>query len=195
MIKKILWFFEDLCWNARCSYNFWLHGPYGLVAIIEMMPFRYLVKYLRKYGAIIGNNSIIDTGIIIHRPDKNIPFKNLTIGDNCYIGRKILFDLSDRILIDHDVGLGAGCQFWTHKGDYVNELTDRVSDYKEAVLPIKVKKCVIIYSASIVSPGITIGEYARVGSNSFVNRDVEPYAFVGGVPAKFIKKREIDVST
>lgn len=42
---------------------------------------------------------------------------------------------------------------------------------------------------SIIRQGITIGEGAVVGANSFVNKDVPPYAIVVGSPAKIIKYR------
>ena len=37
--------------------------------------------------------------------------------------------------------------------------------------------------------GITIGDGAIVAANALVNKDVEPYTIVGGIPAKPIKKR------
>lgn len=41
----------------------------------------------------------------------------------------------------------------------------------------------------VVMPGVTIGDGAIVAACSVVTRDVEPYAVVGGNPARFIKKR------
>lgn len=40
-----------------------------------------------------------------------------------------------------------------------------------------------------IGKGVTIGTGAIIAANSFVNRDVEPFSIVGGVPAKFIKRR------
>lgn len=40
-----------------------------------------------------------------------------------------------------------------------------------------------------VKPGVTIGDGAIIAGGSLVTHDVEPYAIVGGVPAKFIKWR------
>ncbi len=37
-------------------------------------------------------------------------------------------------------------------------------------------------------PGIKIGHGAVIGSRSLVTKDVEPYAIVGGNPAKKIKE-------
>jgi chloramphenicol O-acetyltransferase type B len=46
---------------------------------------------------------------------------------------------------------------------------------------------------AMIMPGVTIGEGAVVAANSVVTKDVEPYAIVGGNPAKVIKLRfEVD---
>jgi hypothetical protein len=37
--------------------------------------------------------------------------------------------------------------------------------------------------------GVTVGHGAIIGANSFVNKDVPPYAIVGGLPAKLIRYR------
>ncbi len=44
------------------------------------------------------------------------------------------------------------------------------------------------YGVTILS-GVTIGDGAVIGACSLITKDVPPYAIVGGVPAKIIKKR------
>jgi acetyltransferase-like isoleucine patch superfamily enzyme len=48
---------------------------------------------------------------------------------------------------------------------------------------------VVISGGSRVRAGVEIGDGAVIGAQTFVNRDVEPYAIVGGVPAKVLKRR------
>ena len=79
MLKRVFWSLEDLGWNLRCRYGFWLHGPYGLAKVIEKMPFRYIAKYLRKYGATISDTTRIERGMIIQRPDPVKPFNNMIL--------------------------------------------------------------------------------------------------------------------
>nr|WP_314075850.1 type B chloramphenicol O-acetyltransferase [uncultured Roseococcus sp.] len=46
-----------------------------------------------------------------------------------------------------------------------------------------------IGTEAIVMPGVRIGDGAVIGTRALVTRDVEPYAIVGGNPAKLIRKR------
>ncbi|UPA23488.1 type B chloramphenicol O-acetyltransferase [Shinella oryzae] len=46
-----------------------------------------------------------------------------------------------------------------------------------------------IGSEAIIMPGVTVGDGAVIGTRALVTKDVEPYAIVGGNPAKVIRKR------
>ncbi len=43
-----------------------------------------------------------------------------------------------------------------------------------------------------ILPGVTIGEGAIVGARSLVLEDVAPYTVVGGNPARFIRRLDLD---
>lgn len=45
---------------------------------------------------------------------------------------------------------------------------------------------------AVIMAGVTIGDGAIIGSRAVVIKDVAPYSVVGGVPARFIKKRFAD---
>ncbi|HIP11232.1 MAG TPA: N-acetyltransferase, partial [Arcobacter sp.] len=47
------------------------------------------------------------------------------------------------------------------------------------------KGCSIGANATIIC-GVTIGEYAFIGSGAVINKDVKPYALMVGVPARQI---------
>ena len=49
-----------------------------------------------------------------------------------------------------------------------------------------------IGSEAIIMPGVTVGDGAVIGTRALVTKDVEPYAIVGGNPAKTIRKRFAD---
>jgi acetyltransferase-like isoleucine patch superfamily enzyme len=178
MLKKLFWSLEDCSWNFKCRYGFWLHGPYGLARVIEKMPFRYIVKYLRRYGATVADTTRIERGMIIQRPDPVKPFKNLVLKDGSFVGYKAIMDLSEPIVFEEYAGIGGFCQVWTH------QTTSLIPPCPENRGSVILRRNSICYSGVIVSPGVTIGENARVGACSLVNKDVPPDTFVGGVPAK-----------
>lgn len=57
------------------------------------------------------------------------------------------------------------------------------------VKQIEIGNDVWIGANAILLPGVKIGDGAIIGAGAVVTRDVEPYAVVGGVPAKVIKYR------
>jgi len=56
-------------------------------------------------------------------------------------------------------------------------------------MPCEIGDDVWIGVSSIIRRGVKIGVGAVVGANSFVNKDVPPFAVVAGSPAKIIKYR------
>jgi len=187
IIKKFIVFCLKYYIICKCYFSYWIFGPYGVADVLRSAHFPFIQPILKEFGATVGEHCIIDTGLIIHRPDSKRPFKNLIIHDNCYIGHNILFDLSAKICIEHDVGLGAGCQFWTHYGDFDDNLTNKLTDYHEKVAPITIKSKTVIYSEVVISPGVMIAEKVRVGAGSVVLNDITKAGFYAGVPVHKIK--------
>lgn len=185
LLKCLFLAIEDMKWNIRCRYNLWLHGPYGLSRIVENIPFRFLIKYLRKYGATIGENCRFERGINIHRPFGKKPFENLIVGNNVYLGHNILIDLSRKVILKDYVIIASRCQIWTHASYYgKSDILDL--QYGEYFGEIAIEEGALIYSGVILCHGIAIGKFARVGANSLVIKDVCENSFVGGVPAKLL---------
>mgnify|MGYP004711956883 CR=1 FL=1 len=76
-------------------------------------------------------------------------------------------------------------------GKYFNNV-----DYENSMIrnnkPIKIGNDVWIGANVVILPGVTIGDGAVLAAGAIVNKNVEPYEIVGGVPAKPIKKRFTD---
>ncbi len=49
-----------------------------------------------------------------------------------------------------------------------------------------------IGASSYIGMGVTIGQGAVIGATASIYKDVEPWTVVGGNPAKFIKKRQVN---
>lgn len=50
---------------------------------------------------------------------------------------------------------------------------------------------VVIGAGAIINPGVRVGDGAVIGSGAVVTHDVDPWTFVVGNPAKFLKHRHI----
>lgn len=115
---------------------------------------------------------------------------NCSFGQNCVVGSKVTIgsgvkvqnniSIYEGVEIEDDVFLGPSMVFT----NVINPraFIQRKDEFKKTLLK---KGCSVGANATIVC-GITIGEYALIGSGAVVNKDVKPYALMVGVPAKQI---------
>jgi len=116
--------------------------------------------------------------------------KNCSFGQNCVVGPRVNIgngvkvqnnvSIYEGVEIEDDVFLGPSMVFT----NIINprSFIIRREEFKKTLLK---KGCSVGANATIIC-GVTIGEYALVGSGAVVNKDVPPYALVVGVPAKQI---------
>lgn len=116
--------------------------------------------------------------------------KNCSFGQNCVVGPKVMIgngvkvqnniSIYEGVEVEDDVFLGPSMVFT----NVINPraFIVRKEEFKKTVLK---KGCSIGANATIVC-GVTIGEYALIGSGTVVNKDVKPYALMVGVPARQI---------
>jgi maltose O-acetyltransferase len=64
-------------------------------------------------------------------------------------------------------------------------------NFRTVYAPISIRDHVWIGVRATIQAGVTIGEGAVVMAGAVVTRDVEPYAMVGGVPARVIQMRPL----
>jgi len=57
--------------------------------------------------------------------------------------------------------------------------------------PVVIDDDVWIAANCTITKGVRLGKGCIVGANSVVTRDVEPFAIVGGVPAKVVGARKL----
>ncbi len=141
---------------------------------------------LKKNGAKIGKNCDIETGLIFHNCND---YSNLIIGNNCHIGKNCFFDLRNKIEIRDNVVISMQTTFITHIDMSKSELSRKYSqDSKEIVI----NSNVYVGARATILMGANIGENSFIAAGSLVNKNVEPYSMVGGVPAKLIKKINLE---
>jgi len=116
--------------------------------------------------------------------------KNCSFGQNCVVGPKVKvgngvkvqnnISIYEGVEVEDDVFLGPSMVFT----NVINPraFIQRKDEFKKTLLK---KGCSVGANATIVC-GVTIGEYALIGSGAVINKDVKPYALMVGVPAKQI---------
>ncbi len=116
--------------------------------------------------------------------------ENCSFGQNCVVGPKVKvgngvkvqnnISIYEGVEVEDDVFLGPSMVFT----NVINPRSFIVKreEFKKTLLK---RGCSVGANATIVC-GVTIGEYALIGSGAVINRDVKPYALIVGVPAKQI---------
>jgi len=116
--------------------------------------------------------------------------ENCSFGQNCVVGPKVKMgsgikvqnniSIYEGVEVEDDVFLGPSMVFT----NVVNPraFIVRREEFKKTLLK---KGCSVGANATVVC-GVTIGEYALIGSGAVINKDVKPYALMVGVPAKQI---------
>jgi acetyltransferase-like isoleucine patch superfamily enzyme len=182
-ISNLLFAPIPIFWNSvvfSCLYFF--IGSGSAFLYFERVSKRSVTPILRLFGASIGKKCSIQTGLTFHNCSN---FKNLTIGDNCHIGKKCFFDLRDRITIKDNVVISMQTTFITHQDFYVSSLNKKFPSKRGGIF---INSHSYIGARSTILMDIIVGEKSVIGANSLVNRNVEANTMVGGVPAKIIRK-------
>lgn len=113
---------------------------------------------------------------------------SIKIGDYSSIG-EYAWLLSDGITIGNNVMMGPYCMIFTSDHETSNLSIPMCRQGFTKVEPVVIEDDVWIGARVIILKGVRIGKGSIIAAGSVVAKDVEPYTVVGGVPAKFIKKR------
>lgn len=149
-----------------------------LLRLTGYLPSHYLRRLIyRSFGMKIGRNSYIYSGAEIRAP------RNISIGDDCIVGHRVILDGRNGICIGNNVNISTGAWFWTMQHD------PQSPDFAAVGGPIVVEDDAWISGRAIVLPNILIGRGAVVATGSVVTKNILSYVIVGGVPARVIGSR------
>ncbi len=142
-----------------------------------LWKFRALL--LRLFGARIGSGVRLDPSCKVSYP------KQLTIGDNCWIGPCNEFYNVAPIELGDNVALAQHVKLYTATHDISDPHFSTVSS------AILIEDCAWLAACTFVGPGVTIHEGAVLGACSNAFDDLDSWSVYVGSPAKMIKKREL----
>tara|TARA_B100001540_G_C15532873_1_gene517776 strand:+ start:231 stop:743 length:513 start_codon:yes stop_codon:yes gene_type:complete len=152
----------------------------------------------------IHNSSYVDENVIIGDKTKIWHFshvqsgvvigKSCSVGQNVNIGNNVI--IGNHVKIQNNVSVYEGVEL----EDYVfcgpsmvftnikvprSEFPQRGSKYYKKTI---VKRSASIGANATIICGVTIGEYALIGSGAVITKDVPPYSLVIGNPGKVVGK-------
>ena len=119
-------------------------------------------------GAVIGQGCSLGQNVFVGN--------RVRIGNNVKIQNNV--SVYDNVTLEDDVFCGPSMVF-TNVYNPRSAVT-RKDEYRDTV----VRRGATLGANSTVVCGVTIGEYAFVGAGAMVNRDVQPFALMVGVPAR-----------
>lgn len=181
-IKLPLGIFKARCMQNRIIfqtiltiYNFLLYLANGPLSGFPCQRLRH--GLLKMLGAKIGQGSVVNMKQFYINP------KGLSIGRNSHINRGCLLDSRAPLQIGNNVSISYQVKIMTGGHNHQSP------NFAGRFYPVIIKDYVWIGVGATILQGVTIGEGAVVSAGALVTKDVEPYAIVGGVPARKLGER------
>ena len=142
---------------------------------------RYFLKVLHNYMCYIIASKIPsgELKLILYRSMGAKIGRRVVITSDVHIDP----DWPEYLTIEDGVAIGPRAMFITH----VRPLTEHKGRVPAFAAHVKIMRNAWIGAGVIIIAGVTVGEGAIVAAGAVVTKDVPPYTFVGGVPAKAIK--------
>ncbi|WP_293302834.1 acyltransferase [Pedobacter sp. UBA4863] len=134
----------------------------------------------------VGNFFRVCPGVRIVSENEGI----IDIGENFFANyNSCIYADSNSIVIGNDCLVGPDVLIInTNHGVKSGEL---IRNQPNISKDITIGNDVWIGAKSVILAGVTIGNGAVIAAGSVVNKDIKENSIVGGVPAKFIKEREL----
>ncbi|MFN3491410.1 MAG: acyltransferase [Anaerolineales bacterium] len=185
--------------------EFFAYADEFAVSIPGQTGIRFRQWYFSKRFKKLGANSHLGMGLLVYDP------QNIKIGENFSIRRNsVLGAINGELVIGNNVSIAENVTVNASEkgkiilGNYVLiapntvlRASDHVTTRADQTIreqghtggEIIVEDDVWIGANCVVVAGTRIGKGAVIAAGAVVTKDVEPYTIVGGVPAKFLKKR------
>lgn len=161
--------------------NIWL--DFWLFVLYEIginVPFHSCRKFFYSLsGMKIGKGSTIHMWARFFNP------AGITIGQDSIIGDHVFLDGRAPLKIGNHVTIASSVQIYNSQHDIDSE------DFGAIEEPVEIENYCFIGPRVVILPGVKIGKGAVVGAGAVVTKDIPQFEVWGGVPAEFIRKRNL----
>lgn len=171
----------------RLIIDFWVYLS-TLTGYIPSHSIR-LFLYRAFFGVKIGHDSSIHWRAEFNQPMGVCIGNNTIIGNDAFLDGRMIQFLSYKKTHGYPITIGNNVSIAGEVRIYTMEHDVDSSTFAEIGAPVVIEDYVVIGTRVTILPGVTIGQGAVVASGAVVTSNVESYTVVGGVPAKFIKTR------
>lgn len=134
----------------------------------------WFYKHILRYS--LGKDSSIHMGVFVTG-------RNINIGDNVVINRRVYLDGRIGITIHNNVSISPEVYIISLEHDQNDPLFTPRGNV------VTIDSHVWIGARAMILPGVHIGEGAVIGACAVVTKDVKPYQVVAGAPARVIGER------
>jgi len=154
--------------------------------VFDLLPYSpFRVWWLRFGGARIEKNCVIDKIYFMNLDRTGLA--GLKLGHDCYLGPLVLLDLAGKITLENQVTVAAKSTILSHHSVGFSD-HPLIRFYPKKIFHTIFKSGCVLGVASIILPGVTIGQNSLVAAASLVNKDVPDQVMVAGIPAQIKKK-------
>jgi galactoside O-acetyltransferase len=145
----------------------------------RLLDAAYAARQRQMLGACarVGSNVRLRMPVVIYGPE------HLSFGSNVDVGEFVVLRASGGLEIGDRVLIAAQAVITTRGHPEDPPRWGRVAD-----APIVIEDDVWIGAAAVILPGVVVGRGAIVAAGAVVTSSVDPYAVVGGVPARVLKQ-------
>jgi acetyltransferase-like isoleucine patch superfamily enzyme len=166
--------------RIRLAIGYYMDSTRAINRLLVTMPSEMIPGTLTKYGARIGEGTVIMPPMHVHNPGKGRDnhFANLTIGENCFIGPESFIDLSNQITIGHNVTISMRVALITHMD--VGKSPLRVHHFPPKNDAIRLQDGAYLGANTTILKGVDIGECAVIGAGCVVATNVPAWTVVRG---------------
>ncbi len=182
----------------RKAIALWLHIYYRIrIALLKPIVGQEALAYtlhdslapglvLKIGGAKLGSNVRVGRWLVIH--ESRGSFKNLEIGSDVFIGKRVIIDLTDKVKIGNRCAIGMDVRIITHSNFGQSVLS---GSYPPQAAGVEIMDDAIVNWGCIVLKGTLIRERSITLPGSVVSGTLRSDAVYVGNPARILPQKQI----